>query len=73
MHFFPKCYFFTVVRNAVHNVNSSIQSGGKTSMLRALQDEDGRFSDINPQNMQWYLDILAKALRDKAETEVRQK
>ena len=40
-------------------------------MLRALQDEDGRFSDINPQNMQWYSDILAKALRDKAETEVR--
>ncbi len=51
-------------------VNAAIQSGGKTSLLRALQNGDGRLSDINMQNIQWYADILGKALRDKAETEV---
>lgn len=39
-------------------------------MLRSLQSEDARFSNINPQNMQWYSDVLSKAIRDKAEAEV---
>ena len=58
------------MRNAVAKVNGAIQTGGKTSLLRALQEEDGRFSDIHLENLQWYSNILAKARRDKAEAEV---
>ena len=58
------------VRSAVQSVNSAIQSGNRTSLLRSLQSEDAHFTDILPQNLQWYLDILSKAARDKAETEV---
>lgn len=58
------------MRDAVLAVNGAIQSGGKTTLLRSLQSEDARFDNVNPQNTQWYMDILSKAIRDKADAEV---
>ena len=51
-------------------VNDALHTGGKTALLRSLQSEEARFSNVNPQNLQWYYDILTKATKDKAETEV---
>ena len=52
-------------------MNEAISSGSRTSLLRALQMEGGKFKDVKPENMQWYMDFLAKAMSDKAESEVR--
>ena len=54
-------------------MNDAISSGSRTTLLRALQMEGGKFKDVKPENMQWYMDILAKAMSDKAESEVRRK
>ena len=51
-------------------MNEAISSGSRTSLLRALQMEGGKFKDLKPENMQWYMDILSKAMSDKAESEV---
>ena len=51
-------------------MNDAISSGSRTTLLRALQMEGGKFKDVKPENMQWYMDILAKAMSDKAESEV---
>ncbi len=58
------------MRGAVKVVNDALHSGGKTALLRSLQSEEARFSNINPQNLQWYHDILTKATKDKADAEV---
>ena len=58
------------MREAVEDVNSAIGSGSLTSLLRALQSEYARFSNIKPENIQWYKDVLSKAIKDKAESEV---
>lgn len=58
------------VSSAVKAVNDAIQSGGKTALLRSLQSGDTRFANVNPQNTQWYFDVLSKAMKDKAEAEV---
>lgn len=52
-------------------VNVAIHSGAKTALLRSLQSEDTRFTDVEPQNIQWYANVLSKAISDKAESEVR--
>lgn len=57
------------MQKAVSGVNAAIASGSKTALLRALQAEDARLQNVLPQNMQWYLDILAKAVKDKTEAE----
>ena len=51
-------------------MNEAISSGSKTSLLQALQLEGGKFQNVKPENMQWYMDILSKAMSDKAESEV---
>ena len=48
-------------------VNNAIESGSLGSLLRALQSGDARFRNIIPENMQWYMDVLSKAVKDKAE------
>lgn len=58
------------MREAVSDVNKAIESTSKTELLRALQSEDARFTDLRPENTQWYMDILSKAIKDKAEHEV---
>ena len=59
------------MREVVSAVNEAISSGSRTSLLRALQMEGGKFKDVKPENMQWYMDFLSKAVSDKAESEVR--
>ena len=61
----------SLVREVVSAVNEAISSGSRTSLLRALQMEGGKFKDVKPENMQWYMDFLSKAVSDKAESEVR--
>ncbi len=63
-------YIFCLVRDVVRVVNEAIRSGGKTTLLRSLQGEDARFDNIKPTNLQWYSDVLSKAIRDKSEEEV---
>ena len=60
----------SLVREVVSAVNEAISSGSRTSLLRALQMEGGKFKDVKPENMQWYMDFLSKAVSDKAESEV---
>lgn len=62
--------FSLTVREAVSDVNAAIVSGSLTSLLRALQSEYARFNNIQPENIQWYMDVLSKANKDKAESEV---
>ena len=59
------------VREVVGSVNEAISSGSRTSLLRALQLDGGRFKNVKPENMQWYMDILSKAVTDKAESGVK--
>ncbi len=59
------------VREATSAVNRAIESTSKTELLRSLQSEEARFSDVRPENMQWYMEILSKAINDKAEHEVQ--
>jgi len=55
------------MRTAVSNVNQAIESGSLGALLRALQAEDVRLNNVVPENMQWYMDVLSKAVKDKAE------
>ena len=55
------------VRTAVSNVNQAIESGSLGALLRALETEDVRLNNVVPENMQWYMDVLSKAMKDKAE------
>ena len=55
------------VQEAVANINQAIQSGSLGSLLRSLQTEDARLNNVVPENMQWYMDVLSKAMKDKAE------
>ncbi|XP_064390864.1 ras GTPase-activating-like protein IQGAP1 isoform X3 [Halichondria panicea] len=57
------------LREATSAVNRAIESTSKTELLRSLQSEEARFSDVRPENMQWYMEILSKAINDKAEHE----
>ena len=52
---------------AVGEVNTAIESGSLGSLLRALQSEDANLRDVVPQNMQWYMDVLSRAVKDKEE------
>ena len=59
------------VNAAVSDVNAAIGSGGLTGLLRALQAGDAHLSDVVPENLQWYMDMLSKAVEDKAEVRRR--
>lgn len=55
------------VQEAVSGINEAVESGSLSSLLRTLLAEDAGLSNVNPQNVQWYMDILSKATKDKAE------
>ena len=55
------------VHGAITGVNQAIVSGGLTQLLHALQCEDARLTGVHPENVQWYMDVLSKAIKDKAE------
>ena len=55
------------VHSAITGVNQAIVSGGLTQLLQALQCEDARLTGVHPENVQWYMDVLSKAIKDKAE------
>ena len=57
------------VHKAVGDVNEAIQSGSLTRLLQALQVEDSRLTGVMPENVQWYMDVLSKAIKDKAEVQ----
>lgn len=57
----------STVQAAVLAVNQGVESGGLTAILRALQGEDLALSNVDPRNIQWYKNILAKARKDKEE------
>lgn len=50
-------------------VNEAIQSGSLTRLLQALQVGDTRLTGVMPENVQWYMDVLSKAIKDKAEVQ----
>ena len=52
---------------AIAGVNQAITSGNASQLLQAMQHEDTRLSGVNPENVQWYMDVLSKAIKDKAE------
>jgi Ras GTPase-activating-like protein IQGAP1 len=54
-------------RNAIGEVNQAIVGGDLQQLLHSLQSEDTRLNAINPDNVQWYMDVLSKAINDKAE------
>ncbi len=58
------------VQEAMNAVNRAIESSSKTELLRGLQSEEARFTNLRPENTQWYMNILSKAVKDKAEHEV---
>ena len=59
------CY--SAVRNAITGVNQAVVSGSLTQLLHSLQCEDTRLRAVHPDNVQWYMDVLSKAIKDKAE------
>ena len=52
---------------AIAGVNQAIASGNASQLLQSMQNEDTRLSGVNPENVQWYMDVLSKAIKDKAE------
>jgi hypothetical protein len=54
-------------RNAITGVNQAVVSGSLTQLLHSLQCEDTRLRAVHPDNVQWYMDVLSKAIKDKAE------
>lgn len=57
----------SIVRHAIGGVNQAIVSGDLQQLLHSLQCEDTRLNAIHPENVQWYMDVLSKAIKDKAE------
>ena len=57
----------SAVCNAIGEVNQAIVGGDLQQLLYSLQSEDTRLKAINPDNVQWYMDVLSKAIKDKAE------
>lgn len=58
------------VHSAISEVNHAIMSGNLTQLLHSLQSEDTRLNAVHPDNVQWYMDVLSKAIKDKAEVHV---
>ena len=58
------------VHNAITGVNQAIVGGSLTQLLHSLQCEDTRLNAVYPDNVQWYMDVLSKAIKDKAEVQV---
>ena len=63
---FTSIYIFTV-RVAIGEVNQAIGGGNLSQLLRSLQCEDTRLNGVHPRNLQWYMDVLSKAIKDKEE------
>ena len=55
------------VCTAIGEVNQGIVNGDLQQLLLSLQCEDTRLNGILPENVQWYMDVLSKAIKDKAE------
>ena len=51
-------------------MNKAILGGNVTELLHSLQCEDARLDAVYPENVQWYMDVLSKAIKDKAEVHV---
>ena len=51
-------------------MNQAIVSGDLQQLLHSLQCEDTRLNAIHPDNVQWYMDVLSKAIKDKAEVDI---
>ena len=62
---YSSCY--SAVRSAINGVNQAIVSGSLTQLLHSLQCEDTRLRAVYPDNVQWYMDVLSKAIKDKEE------
>ena len=54
------------MREAVASINASVEAGDKEALLTALLLEEARLSGVTRDNLQWYLDILAKTQKDNA-------
>lgn len=65
---YAACKLF-VVRTAIDGVNEAIVNGDPQQLLFSLQSEDTRLNAILPENVQWYMDVLSKAIKDKAEVQ----
>ena len=62
------------VNAAIAEVNTAISSGGDLpGLLQALQAGNAHLSDVVPENLQWYMDMLSKAVKDKAEVRRRRR
>lgn len=66
-HTYPHSRVSFIVEAAIQAINTAIDGGSMTSLLRALQSEDSHLNEVDPQNVRWYQDILDKTKKDHGE------
>lgn len=57
----------SIVHQALSAINVASDGGKLSELLRALQNEDAKLQDINPQNVRWYSEVLTKTRKQNLE------
>ena len=55
------------MQEAVVAINAASEGGKLSELLRALQNDHAHLSDINPQNIRWYSEVLNRTRKQNAE------
>ena len=56
-----------IVQEAVQAINTASDTGKLSELLRALQNEEAKLVEVNPQNVRWYSEVLDKTRKQNVE------